>query len=239
MEYMDFLKTKAFKMEKSGMTKLPGLNSSLFPHQADTVNFLLESGRGAAFLDTGLGKTLVELEWAQKVLEHINKPVLFFAPLAVGMQHQREGERFGIEANIAKEQSDIKGPGIYLTNYERLNKFDKSEFGAVVLDESSIVKSFGGRTSTGLIDFAQNIKWRLAATATPAPNDHMELGQHSQFLGAMKSNEMLARFFIADQSQMGKYRLKKSAVKHYWSWVASWARCVGNAIRLRPRRFWL
>lgn len=215
-------------MPKTGMTNVPSLGSHLFPHQIDTTQFLLEAGRGAAFLDTGLGKTAVELEWSQKVLEHTNKPVLFFAPLAVGLQHQREGERFGVDVKIAKDQSDIKGSGIYITNYERINKFDSNEFGSIVLDESSIVKSFGGRTSLALMEFAKDMKWRLAATATPAPNDHMELGQHSQFIGAMKSNEMLARFYITDQSQMGKYRIKKSAVKHYWSWVASWARCVGK-----------
>lgn len=228
MDYQDFLKRKAFKMPKTGMSQVPELNSNLFPHQRDTVKYLLECGRGAAFLDTGLGKTLVELEWADKVLKHTNKPVIFFAPLAVGLQHKREAERFGIDVNIARDQSDIKGSGIYITNYERLGKFDRHEFGSTVLDESSIVKSFNGKVSRGLMDFAHDMNWRLAATATPAPNDHMELGQHSAFTGAMPSHEMLARFFIADQSQMGKYRLKKSAVKPFWSWVASWARCVGK-----------
>ena len=228
MEYTDFLKTKAVMMPQTGMADVPDLNASLFPHQRHVVDFLLRTGRGAAFLDTGLGKTLVELEWARVVMEHTNKPVLFFAPLAVGLQHQREGERFGIQVNIAKDQSDISGAGIYITNYERLGKFDRHAFGAIVLDESSIVKSFNGTISRGLMAFSDDMRWRLAATATPAPNDHMELGQHSQFLGAMPSNEMLARFFIADQAQMGKYRLKRHGIKPFWSWVASWARCVGK-----------
>lgn len=215
-------------MPKSGFTKAPELKSHLFPHQRDTVSYLLECGRGAAFLDTGLGKTAVELEWADQVLKHINKPILFFAPLAVGLQHKREAERFGTEVHIARDQSDVHGPGIYITNYERMGKFDRHDFGACVLDESSIVKSFNGKVSRGLMDFSKDMMWRLAATATPAPNDHMELGQHSAFTGAMPSNEMLARFFIADQSQMGKYRLKKSAVKPFWSWVASWSRCIGK-----------
>lgn len=228
MDYEDFLKSKAVMMPKKGMGVIPELRGHLFPHQRDTVEFLLGVGRGAAFLDTGLGKTAVELEWADKIVESENRPVLFFAPLAVGQQHQREAERFGTEVNLAKDQSDVKGPGIYITNYERLGKFDRTAFAGVVLDESSIVKSFNGKVSRGLIDFSEEMRWRLAATATPAPNDHMELGQHSQFLGAMPSNEMLSRFFIADQSEMGKYRLKRHGIKPFWSWVASWARCVGK-----------
>lgn len=228
MDYQTFLASKKIAALQTGMEKIPELNASLFPHQNDVADFLLRAGRGAAFLDTGLGKTFVELEWARIVSEHTNKPVLFFAPLAVGLQHQREGERFGVDVKIAKDQTDVKGTGIYITNYERLGKFDRHQFGSVVLDESSIVKSFNGKVSRGLMEFSSDMRWRLAATATPAPNDHMELGQHSQFLGAMPSNEMLARFFIADQSQMGKYRLKRHGIKPFWSWVASWARCVGK-----------
>lgn len=228
MEYHEFLKRKEFKALPSGMADLPELSKNLFPHQRDVVNFLLRAGRGAAFLDTGLGKTLVELEWARRIVEHINKPVIFFAPLAVGLQHQREGQRFGIDVTLARDQGDINGAGIYITNYERLGRFDRQSFGGIVLDESSIVKSFNGKISRGLMEFSNDMHWRLAATATPAPNDHMELGQHSQFTGAMASNEMLARFFIADQKQMGKYRLKRHGVKPFWSWVASWARCVGK-----------
>jgi superfamily II DNA or RNA helicase len=228
MDYIDFLRSKELKADRVGMESVPELSGHLFPHQRDVTAFLLGVGRGAAFLDTGLGKTAVELEWARIVMEHTNKPVLFFAPLAVGLQHAREAARFGVDVSIAKDQSDIKGAGIYITNYERLNKFDRNEFAAIVLDESSIVKSFNGKISNGLVAFANDMRWRLAATATPAPNDHMELGQHSQFLGAMPSNEMLARFFIADQSQMGKYRIKRHGIKAFWSWVASWARCVGN-----------
>lgn len=228
MDYQEFLARKGHKAMPRGMEQPPELASHLFPHQRDTVGYLLKAGRGAAFLDTGLGKTAVELEWARHIVKHTNKPVLFFAPLAVGLQHQREGERFDTEVRLAKDQSDINGASIYITNYERLAKFNPDAFGGIVLDESSILKSFGGRTSTAIMSFAEKLQWRLAATATPAPNDYMELGQHSQFCDAMASNEMLARFFIADQKQMGKYRLKKHAVKPFWSWVASWARCVGK-----------
>lgn len=204
------------------------ISGHLFDHQKATVDFLLRAGRGAAFLDTGMGKTATELEYGRQVVEFENKPVLMFAPLAVGKQHIREAARFGVDAQIARDQSDIKGNRIYITNYERLHLFDKSEFAGVILDESSIVKSYTGRTSRALMEFADGMRWRLAATATPAPNDHMELGQHSQFLGAMASSEMLARWFIADQSEMGKYRLKRHGIKPFWSWVASWARCVGK-----------
>jgi len=226
--YDDFLINKKERVLPSGMDKIPELSTHLFPHQADTVEFLLRCGRGGAFLDTGLGKTNVELEWAHQVVKHTNKPLLYLAPLAVGKQHMREAERFGYEAFLAESSADIKGAGIYITNYEKLHKFDESQFDAVVLDESSIIKSFAGVTTRKLMKFAESMQWRLAATATPAPNDHMELGQHSQFLGAMPSNEMLARWFIADQSEMGKYRLKKSGIDAFWAWVASWARCVGK-----------
>jgi hypothetical protein len=209
------------------MNNVGNLGSHLFDHQRDCVDFSLRLGRSALFLDTGLGKTACELEFAQKVVEHENKPVLFFAPLAVAEQHIREGVRFGIDVIKAREQADVKKPGIYITNYDRIHLFDKSKFCGVVLDESSIVKSFNGKTSRALMEFADCMRWRLAASATPAPNDHMELGQHSQFLSVMPSNEMLARFFIADQSEMGRYRLKRHGISHFWSWVASWARCVG------------
>lgn len=228
MNYDQFLRRKEVRAPLAGMESSPELSDFLFPHQRDVVDFLLRRGAGAAFLDTGLGKTAVELEWAKRVVEHINKPVLLFAPLAVGLQHQREAEKFGIEAKIVKCQDDIKGAGVYISNYDRNHLFDSHKIGAVALDESSIIKSFGGKTSTALMAFASGKQFSLAATATPAPNDHMELGQHSQFLGAMPSNEMLARWFITDQSEMGKYRLKRHGVKDFWSWVASWARCVGK-----------
>ena len=226
--YDDFLKSKEIRAQLSGMGKVPELSSHLFPHQAATVEFLLRAGRGAAFLDTGMGKTAVELEFGKRVVEFENRPVLMAAPLAVGKQHLREAERFGVDAAIARDQSDVKGPKIYITNYERLHLFDRHAFGGITLDESSIVKSYTGKTTRALIEFGSDMRWRLPATATPAPNDHMELGQHSQFLGVMDSSEMLARWFIADQTEMGRYRLKRHGIKPFWSWVASWARCVGK-----------
>lgn len=226
--YEDFLRSKEIRAQLSGMTRVPELSAHLFPHQRATVEFLLKAGRGAAFLDTGMGKTAVELEYGKRVVEHENKPVLMLAPLAVGKQHMREAERFGVEASIARDQSDVTGARIYITNYERLHLFDRHAFGGLILDESSIVKSYTGKTTRALMEFGQEVRWKLPATATPAPNDHMELGQHAQFLGVMDSSEMLARWFIADQSEMGRYRLKRHGIKPFWSWVASWARCVGK-----------
>lgn len=181
----------------------------------------------AQFLDTGLGKSFIQLEWLRVMAEHTHKPVLMFAPLAVGAQHVREALRFGIEARVVRQASEVRA-GINVTNYERLHLFMPDQFGAIACDESSIVKSFTGATTRKLMEFGRGVRYRLAATATPAPNDHMELGQHCQFLGVMDSCEMLARWFIADQTEMGRYRLKRYAVKPFWQWVSSWARCLGR-----------
>jgi hypothetical protein len=222
-EYLRVVRRKARRANPCGLTEVPLLNPHLFDFQSDALHFLLESGSAAAFLDTGLGKSIIELDWGRVIAEHTGLPVLMLAPLAVGPQHEREAQKFGIEARYIRDPRAI-APGVNITNYERLHLFRPEQFGGIVLDESSIVKSFGGKTSTALMKFAAPINYRLAATATPAPNDHMELGQHSQFLGVMESNEMLARWFIADQSEMGRYRLKRYGVDDFWSWVASWAR---------------
>lgn len=226
--YYELLKRKKISFEPRGLKTIPTLNVALFPHQLATTEFALKTGCAAAFLDTGLGKALISLEWARVIVEATNKSVLILAPLAVGPQHQREADKFGISARYIREPDEITGVGIWITNYERLHKFDVGQFVGVVLDESSLIKSFTGATTRQLMETFKNTPYRLACTATPAPNDHMELGQHCQFLGAMDSNEMLARWFIADQANMGKYRLKKAAVNPFWDWVASWARCISK-----------
>ena len=177
------------------------------------------------FLDTGLGKSFIELEFARQCQEETGKPSLILTPLAVAGQIVREGEKFNIDARQIKEQSEV-GSGVMVANYERLPKLDPDSFGAIILDESSILKSFGGKTSEMICSAFAKTPYRMAATATPAPNDHMEIGQHSNFLGAMPGPEMLSRWFIADQSKMGKYRLKGHAVESFWEWVASWSRCA-------------
>jgi hypothetical protein len=155
-------------------------------------------------------------------------PVLMLAPLGVVHQHLAEAERIGVEAKISRTGEPPKEPCIVITNYDRLERFDPDQYGGVILDESSILKSFSGVTTRKLIDAFAKTPFRLSCSATPAPNDHTELGQQSQFLGVMSSSEMLSRWFIADQNNAGRYRLKKPAISAYWDWVASWARCLSK-----------
>lgn len=224
---MEFLGNKVEMTPQRGMESVPALSSAMFPYQRDVTEFLLRVGGGAAFLDTGLGKSLIALDWGRVVAEHTKAPVLMLAPLAVSHQHVKEAHKFGLQARAVKAQEEV-GPGVNVTNYERLHLFNKGAFGGLILDESSIIKSFTGITTRKLMEFARDLSFSLACSATPAPNDHMELGQHSQFLGAMASNEMLARWFIADQRNMGRYRLKHHGIKSFWAWVASWARCMSK-----------
>ena len=224
--YRDLIAGKALAFTPRGFDNWPDLHSSLFPHQRAATEFSLAAGSSAMFLDTGLGKSFAALEWGRVVVEKTNKPVLMLAPLAVGPQHQREAERFGIDAIYVRSGDEVTTPRVYITNYERLDNFVVSQFGGAILDESSILKSFTGKTTRKLISTFAAMPYRLCCTATPAPNDHTELGQHSAFLGIMDAPEMLSRWFIADQSQMGRYRLKKPAIKSFWRWVASWSRCV-------------
>lgn len=226
--YHSLIAAKRVAFEPRGLAKVPNLNPTMNPHQAHCTDFALRAGGAALFLDTGLGKTLCALEWGRVIVEHTNRPVLMLAPLAVSGQHQREAEKFGIDALAIREPEQVGAPRVYITNYERLPKFDADAFGGVVLDESSILKSFTGATTRALMAAFAETPYRLACTATPAPNDHMELGQHSQFLGVMESTDMLSRWFIADQSNMGRYRLKAPAVDDFWRWVASWARCISK-----------
>lgn len=225
--YHEAIERKRVSFEPRGFEP-SSLHPSLKPHQSHCVEFAVRAGCAALFLDTGLGKTLCALDWARAVTEKTGKPVLMLAPLAVAQQHQREAERFDLDAVAIREPHEIKGARTYITNYDRLAKFDADAFGGVVLDESSILKSFTGKTTRALIETFARTPYRLACTATPAPNDHTELGQHADFLGIMESPEMLSRWFLADQTQMGRYRLKRSAVRPFWDWVASWGRCIAK-----------
>lgn len=223
--YADLIREKTVTFAGSGIASEVELHPTLFDHQAHTVRFALRKGRAAAFLDTGLGKTACALEWGRVIFERENRPVLMLAPLAVGAQHVREAQRLGIDAVQCREGSSGSAR-IDVANYERLDKFDPNEYAGVILDESSILKSFTGSTSRALRQSFERTPYRLACTATPAPNDYMELGQHCDFLGVMPSNEMLSRWFIADQSEMGRYRLKRAAVRSFWDWVGTWSRCA-------------
>ena len=209
--------------DKSGFNvNTEDLNSNLFDWQIEVVSWSLRKGRSALFEECGLGKTIQQLEWAFQVVRKTNKDVLIVAPLAVSRQTQREGEKFGIETHIARKQGDVK-KGINITNYEMLEHFDPNKFVGVVLDESSILKSYMGKTKRKLVQAFRNTPYRLSCTATPAPNDHMEILNQAEFLGIMSSSEALAMWFINDTQNMGTYRLKKHAIKPFWEWVSTWA----------------
>lgn len=226
--YRQLCAAKKPKALDAGIKYRAELNGTLFPHQAHGVDFALHAGRGALFYDTGLGKTAMELEWGRVVVEHTNKPVLMLAPLAVGAQHVREAERLGIDAVQSRLGGTPDGKRIVITNYERLDRFNPADFAGVILDESSILKSFSGVTTRKLIDAFAQTPFRLAGTATPAPNDHTELGQHSEFLSVMGREEMLVRWFLHDSMNTKDWRLKRHAVQPFWDWVASWGRCVAK-----------
>ena len=224
-EYRDFITGKKPKDNQFGFTPKE-VNPLVKYHQKIAIEYALNKGRSASFLDTGLGKSFVELEFAHQVAEYTKKPVLILTPLAVAGQMIREGNKFNIDARQVKDKSEV-GQGVIVCNYERLHNLDVSAFGGIVLDESSILKSFGGRIRTMLVDSFQDVEYRLAATATPSPNDHMELGNHAEFLGIMRAQEMLSQWFINDTSAASqKWRLKGHAVDDFWSWIASWSRCA-------------
>lgn len=215
--YQTFLDGKVQKARPCGFEVRPDkLNAGLFQFQRDIVAWALRKGRAALFCDCGLGKTIMQLEWANQ----IDGRVLILAPLAVAQQTVREGRKFGIEVAYARASTWDR---ITVTNYEMLDRFDPADYAGVVLDESSILKSFEGETRNEIIAAFSKTPYRLACTATPAPNDYMELGNHSEFLGALSRTEMLSTYFVHDGGETSKWRLKKHATKDFWKWVCSWA----------------
>lgn len=225
--YVQFLAGKIPTAKAVGVDSVEGVHPRLFDFQRHCVEFAMRQGRTGCFLDTGLGKTVVQLEFCRLSLRHAGRFALILTPLAVAWQIQAEAERFGIESRVVRARADVR-PGINICNYDRLEKLDLGIFDIVSLDESSILKNFTGKTTRSLIDGFAHARFRMAATATPAPNDHMELGQHVEFLGLMPSNEMLMRWFITDQTQMGRYRLKSHAEVPFWDWMAGWARMAAT-----------
>lgn len=223
MTYDDFLKKKKITVKPSGFD-CDEKNPALFNWQNDVVRWALRKGKCAIFSDCGTGKTRMELQWAEKVHEHENAPILILAPLAVAQQTRREGIACGIDVSVVRSQSECSN-GLNITNYEMLEHFDPSFFCGVVLDESSIIKHKDGKTRQILQEMFENTKYKLCCTATPAPNDFMELGTHAQFLGVMKQSEMLATFFVHDGGENQKWRLKGHAEKKFFEWVAGWACC--------------
>jgi superfamily II DNA or RNA helicase len=223
--YRDFIASRAGTIAKSGFDARP-INDNAKAHQEAVLRFALDRGKSAAFLDTGLGKSFIELEFARQCAEETGKPSLILTPLAVAGQMIREGQKFGIDARQIRDQSEV-GQGVMVANYERLPKLDPSCFGAVILDESSILKSYAGKTRAMMQDAFASTPYKLAATATPSPNDHTELGNHAEFLGVMRQQEMLSKWFINDTSTASQeWRLKGHAVESFWSFVASWSRCA-------------
>lgn len=226
MEYNQFLKQKTKTHIESGFDVEDFISPKLFDFQKFAVKWALKKGRAALFEDCGLGKTAQQLEWANQVTKHTNKPVLILAPLAVVGQTIEEANKFGLHCE--KLKSDVFGPGVYITNYDQLSNIDCSVFGGVVLDESSILKGKNSKTKNLLLDTFANTKYKLCCSATPSPNDHMELGNHSEFLGAMSYLEMLAMYFVHDGGETSKWRLRKHAEKDFWQFVSSWGLAIDN-----------
>lgn len=224
MEYEDFLRKKAIMDIHSGMKDVPPLNPLMQLHQPLVVKWALRKGRAAIFAGTGLGKTFMQMEWADKVQGHTGGKIIVLAPLAVSEQTVAEAKKFGIHARIAVSDDDIDGPGIYVTNYGKAHKFDLSQFIGVVLDESSCLKHEDSKTKKMLVESFKDTPWKLACTATPAPNDYTELGNHAEFLGVMTMQEMLSMFFVHDAAKTQDWRLKGHAKDDFWKWMSSW--CV-------------
>lgn len=221
--YLAFLETKRLVDPPTGINPDDAiLPDVLFPFQRDLVRWALSRGRAAIFAGTGLGKSLMELSWGNAVAAHTGKSVLLLAPLAVAAQMVREGEKFGVPCRLVGKQSEV-ADGVNITNYQKLQHFDVSAFGGVILDESSILKNTDGKYRTDLIKQCSSVPFRLAATATPAPNDHMELGNHAEFLGVMSQTDMLATFFTHDGGDTSKWILKGHAQDVFWRWMASWS----------------
>jgi superfamily II DNA or RNA helicase len=222
-DYKKFLDSKRVKVESAGYdVSESDINPMLFDWQKAVVKWALKRGRAALFQDCGLGKTFQQIEWARNVSSHTGGNVLILTPLAVAPQTVREGKKLGIDITICKDSSDIKS-GLNVANYERLHLFDSSAFSGIVLDESSILKSFDGSTRNMIQEFSKKINYRLACTATPAPNDLIELTNHAEFLDIMSGKEIIALFFKQDGNTTHKWRLKNHARDAFWSWMAKWS----------------
>jgi hypothetical protein len=245
MSYADFLARKRRVYTGAGI-EAPDLPSALYPWQAAIVRWALKKGRAAIFADCGLGKTFMQIAWA----DALRVPTLFLAPLCVAEQTVAEAEKLGIAVHYAQDADQARGHRLVITNYERLEKFDLSVFKAVVLDESSILKAFDGKMRSALIAGFANTRYRLCCTATPSPNDITELANHAEFLGLQTRPEFLATWFINIQNDTnGKtkgWRMKRHAVEPLYRWMASWAVALRSpadlgydeaGFRLPPLRF--
>lgn len=231
-EYATFLASKTTLatttgLETAGLVYTPALKD----FQRFVVERALQKGCYALFEDCGMGKTIQQLEWARHVVAATNKPVLVLTPLAVAAQTVAEGAKFGIAVSRLLPEATVERdlvPGIYVTNYEQVENLDPTVFSGVVLDESSILKNFTGQMKRLLLNYFNETPYRLCCTATPSPNDHMELGNHAEFLGVMSRATMLATYFVHDGGDTAKWRLKGHAASDFWKWVATWSACLAN-----------
>lgn len=213
MEYKEFLKGKFSGFSGEGLSRTKPMTERLFPYQRTVVERQLEAGKGAAFLDTGMGKTTIQIEW----MRQIDKPTLVLCPLAVADQTIAEAAAMGVEI------TRMGGSKFEISNYERLHQIDPSKYRAVVFDESSIMKSFQSKTKRLCEEMFAHCEYRLACSATPSPNDYLEIGNQSQVLGVLRQIDMLSRWFINDSANTGTWRLKGHARGDFWRWVSSWA----------------
>lgn len=237
--YESFLTNKSAVPASVGLSQISALPPALKSHQRDIVTWALKRGRAAVFAGTGLGKTITQLSWADAVRRETGRPVLVLAPLAVAQQTVQEAQKFNIDSvSYSTHQNDAQS-SIVVTNYDRIQNFDPDQFAGIVLDESSIIKAHDSKTRKTLIDFTQDIPFRLPCTATPAPNDYVELGNHAEFLGVCSAKEMLATWFVHDGSMkatnaqnhdarkkgkpVAEWRLKGHAEQEFWAWLSSWA----------------
>lgn len=229
MTYEEFLKTKEINTKPVGFDiDRNELCDKMYDFQKDICLWALKKGRSAILIGCGCGKTVIQLEWACKVYDHTKKNVLIIAPLSVVEQTKREAEKFGLyTVHICRSQSDVRD-GINIINYEIVDKFDANLFGAVVLDESSILKSFTSRTTEELTEKFYNTPFKLLCTATIAPNSHTEIGTSCEFLGIMSRTEMLATYFVHDGGKTSDWRLKKAGAVKFWEWFATWAIAFNN-----------
>lgn len=225
MGYEDFIARKLKRVPPTGLVSPPALPDGMFDFQKALTGWALRRGRSAIFADTGLGKSRMQLAWADAVHRETGHDVLILAPLAVAAQTVQEGRSIGVEVMQCREPGEVVR-GINITNYDRLHKFDCSRFGAVVLDESSVIKHHTSKTLAMLLEAFAQTPFKLCATATPAPNDWTELGTHAEFLGICTQVEMLSEFFVHDGGDTQTWRLKGHARREFWRWVASWAALV-------------
>lgn len=227
LSYSAFIKRKQIVADPVGIKEPQKISDKLFPFQQACVRWALVKGRCALFEGTGLGKTVQQVEWARHVTEHTGKPVLILAPLGVAHQTPAEARNIlGVDVTYVENGSQVLDTGIFITNYGKMERYRPEVFGGVVWDESSIIKNQSGATREKIIEYFAMTPFRLACTATPAPNDFMELGSHCEALGIMRAVEMLSAFFTHDGSETQKWRLKGHGESAFWKWLASWSICI-------------